>query len=189
MMTLEDFKAARNVLKGVLRDTHLIPSAYFSAACGNNVYFKPENMQVTGAYKIRGAYYTISTLSDEEKALGLITEEEFRKRKRFAFILLIAWMLVIPGVMILWINGARSWWDCCWQFYALFLGAEFFDWLFIDTILVALSDWWIIPGTEDLNDTWHSVHVKQWKMVKLIPFAVPLAAAVGGLYRLIGRVL
>ena len=73
MMTLEDFKAARNVLKGVLRDTHLISSAYFSAACGNNVYFKPENMQVTGAYKIRGAYYTISTLSDEEKALGLIT--------------------------------------------------------------------------------------------------------------------
>ena len=73
MMTLEDFKSARNVLKGVLRDTHLIPSAYFSAASGNNVYFKPENMQVTGAYKIRGAYYTISTLAEEERERGLIT--------------------------------------------------------------------------------------------------------------------
>lgn len=73
MMTLEDFKAARQVLSGVLRDTHLIPSPYFSRESGNNVYFKPENMQVTGAYKIRGAYYTISMLSDEEKERGLIT--------------------------------------------------------------------------------------------------------------------
>lgn len=73
MMTLEDFKAARNVLKGVLRSTHLIPSPYFSRGSGNHVYFKPENMQVTGAYKIRGAYYTISTLPEEERQRGLIT--------------------------------------------------------------------------------------------------------------------
>ena len=73
MMRLEDFKAARNVLKGVLNKTDLIYSHYFSRATGNYVYLKPENMQVTGAYKIRGAYYTISTLSDEERAAGLIT--------------------------------------------------------------------------------------------------------------------
>lgn len=73
MMTLEDFKAARRVLSGVLRDTHLIHSPYFSKESGNQVWFKPENMQVTGAYKIRGAYYTISMLSDEEKERGLIT--------------------------------------------------------------------------------------------------------------------
>ena len=87
------------------------------------------------------------------------------------------------------VNGARSWFDCAWQFYVLFLGAEFFDWLAIDTIWVALSDWWLIPGTEDLNDTWHNVHIKQWKMLKLIPFAIPLAAVVGGLYWLVGRLL
>ena len=98
-------------------------------------------------------------------------------------------MLVIPGVMILGVNGARSYWDCCRQFYVLFLGAEFFDWLFIDTIWVALSDWWLIPGTEDLNNTWHSVHAKQWKMLQLVPFSVPLAAAVGGLYWLIGKMM
>lgn len=73
MMTLEDFRAARSVLQGVLRDTHLIPSPYFSQGSGNRVYFKPENMQVTGAYKIRGAYYTISTLPEEERQRGLIT--------------------------------------------------------------------------------------------------------------------
>jgi len=73
MMTLEAFKAARSELRGVLRDTHLIHSAYFSKETGNQVWFKPENMQVTGAYKIRGAYYTISMLSEEEKERGLIT--------------------------------------------------------------------------------------------------------------------
>ena len=73
MLTLEQFKEARNVLQGVLRPTPLIHSPYLSKSCGNNVYLKPENMQVTGAYKIRGAYYKISTLTDEEKIRGLVT--------------------------------------------------------------------------------------------------------------------
>ena len=73
MLTLEQFKNARSTLQGVLRPTPLIYSPYLSKTCGNYVYLKPENMQVTGAYKIRGAYYKISTLSDEEKARGLVT--------------------------------------------------------------------------------------------------------------------
>ena len=73
MMTLEDFKAARNVLSGVITNTGLVPSTALSKASGNNVYLKPENMQVTGAYKIRGAYFKLSTLSEEEKARGLVT--------------------------------------------------------------------------------------------------------------------
>ncbi len=73
MMTLEDFKAARKVLDGVLHPTDLIYSPFFSRATGNNVYIKPENMQVTGAYKIRGAYFKCSALTEEEKARGLIT--------------------------------------------------------------------------------------------------------------------
>ncbi len=73
MLTLERFKEARSVLQGVLRPTPLIHSPYLSKGCGNNVYLKPENMQVTGAYKIRGAYYKISTLSQEEKERGLVT--------------------------------------------------------------------------------------------------------------------
>ena len=73
MMTLDRFKAARAVLAGVLHDTHLVHSPALSKSCGNQVYIKPENMQVTGAYKIRGAYYKISTLTEEQKAKGLIT--------------------------------------------------------------------------------------------------------------------
>ena len=73
MLTLKEFKEARSVLSGVIRDTNLLYSPAFSKATGNHVYIKPENMQVTGAYKIRGAYYKISTLSEEEKAKGLVT--------------------------------------------------------------------------------------------------------------------
>ena len=73
MLTLESFRDARIVLKNVLRPTPLIQSPYLSKRCGNCVYLKPENMQATGAYKLRGAYYKISTLSEEEKARGLVT--------------------------------------------------------------------------------------------------------------------
>ena len=73
MLTLKEFKEARGVLSGVIRNTSLVYSPAFSKATGNQIYIKPENMQGTGAYKIRGAYYKISTLSDEEKARGLVT--------------------------------------------------------------------------------------------------------------------
>lgn len=73
MMTISAFKAAREVLSGVILETNLIYSPAFSRATGNNIYIKPENMQVTGAYKIRGAYYKISTLSEEQKSRGLVT--------------------------------------------------------------------------------------------------------------------
>ena len=73
MLTLEKFEEASEVVKKVAIETKLLYSPYFSEKTGNKVYLKPENMQVTGAYKIRGAYYKISTLSDEERAKGLIT--------------------------------------------------------------------------------------------------------------------
>lgn len=73
MLELKDFEAAYNKVQEVVLPTKLIKSDYFSEQTGNDVYLKPENMQLTGAYKIRGAYYKISTLSEEEKAKGLIT--------------------------------------------------------------------------------------------------------------------
>lgn len=71
-MTLEKFEAASEEVQKVTQETKLIYSEYFSSMTGNKVYFKPENMQYTGAYKVRGAYYKISTLSEEEKEKGLI---------------------------------------------------------------------------------------------------------------------
>lgn len=73
MLEKKDFEEATRLVSKVTLETKLIYSEYFSACCGNEVYFKPENMQYTGAYKVRGAYYKISTLSDEERSKGLIT--------------------------------------------------------------------------------------------------------------------
>lgn len=72
-LTLEKFEEAAEIVKKVTLETKLVYSEYFSNLTGNKVYFKPENLQYTGAYKVRGAYYKISTLSDEERAKGLIT--------------------------------------------------------------------------------------------------------------------
>ena len=72
-LTLEKFEEATDVVSQVISETKLVYSEYFSNITGNRVYFKPENMQYTGAYKVRGAYYKISTLSEEEKQKGLIT--------------------------------------------------------------------------------------------------------------------
>nr|WP_294525451.1 threonine ammonia-lyase [uncultured Blautia sp.] len=73
MLTLDSFEQASEIVKQVTQETKLIKSSYFSDMTGNKVYFKPENMQRTGAYKVRGAYYKISTLTDEERGKGLIT--------------------------------------------------------------------------------------------------------------------
>ncbi len=73
MLTLDKFEEACEIVRKVASETKLVYSDYFSRQTGNRVYLKPENMQFTGAYKLRGAYYKISTLTEEERAKGLIT--------------------------------------------------------------------------------------------------------------------
>ena len=84
-MTLDDFEQATELVQKVTAGTPLIYSDYFSEGCGNKVYLKPENMQKTGAYKIRGAYYKISTLSDEERSRGLIAASAGNHAQGVAF--------------------------------------------------------------------------------------------------------
>ena len=72
-LTLEKFEEATEAVSRVITETKLVYSEHFSNMTGNKVYFKPENMQFTGAYKVRGAYYKISTLTEEERQRGLIT--------------------------------------------------------------------------------------------------------------------
>ena len=73
MLTLDRFEEASEIVKKVTQETKLVYSEYLSEQTGNKVYLKPENMQFTGAYKVRGAYYKISTLTEEERQRGLIT--------------------------------------------------------------------------------------------------------------------
>jgi len=73
MLTLDAFEEASEKVKEVTTETKLVYSAYLSKQTGNKVYLKPENMQFTGAYKVRGAYYKMSTLSEEDRQKGIIT--------------------------------------------------------------------------------------------------------------------
>ena len=76
MLTLDRFEEASEIVKKVTQETKLVYSEYLSEQTGNKVYLKPENMQFTGAYKVRGAYYKISTLTEEERQ----TVEAFAKQ-------------------------------------------------------------------------------------------------------------
>ena len=73
MLTLANFESASEIVKKVTKPTKLVYSEYLSEQTGGKIYLKPENMQHTGAYKLRGAYYKISTLTEEERAKGIIT--------------------------------------------------------------------------------------------------------------------
>lgn len=70
MLNLDNFYKARYVLNNVIRRTDLIPAPKLNTSC--NIWLKPENLQVTGSFKVRGAYYKISQLSEEEKQRGVI---------------------------------------------------------------------------------------------------------------------
>ena len=84
-LTLEKFEQAYEIVKKVTKPTGLIESEFFSQSCGNKVYLKPENMQFTGAYKVRGAYYKMSTLSEEERQKGIITASAGNHAQGVAF--------------------------------------------------------------------------------------------------------
>ncbi len=85
MLTLDKFEEAYNTVQKVVNQTKLIYSDFLSTQSGNKVYLKPENLQVTGAYKIRGAYYKISTLTEEERSKGLITASAGNHAQGVAF--------------------------------------------------------------------------------------------------------
>ena len=70
MLTLDKVYHASYVLKEVVRRTDLIPASHL--APNSEIYLKPENLQVTGSFKVRGAYYKMSVLSEEERARGVI---------------------------------------------------------------------------------------------------------------------
>lgn len=84
-LTLKKFEEAAEKVKEATLPTNLVYSEYFSNQTGNNVYLKPENMQYTGAYKVRGAYYKISTMSEEARKKGLITASAGNHAQGVAF--------------------------------------------------------------------------------------------------------
>ncbi len=85
MLTLEKFEQASELVKKVTLPTKLVYSEYLSEQTGGKVFLKPENMQYTGSYKVRGSYYKITTLTDEEREKGLITASAGNHAQGVAF--------------------------------------------------------------------------------------------------------
>ena len=111
-LTLEKFEEASEVVSKVTLETKLVYSEYYSNLTGNKVYFKPENLQSTGAYKVRGAYYKISTLSEEEKQRGLITASAGNHAQGVAYAAKLAGIkatIVMPvGTPLIKVNRTRG---------------------------------------------------------------------------------
>lgn len=98
MMTIESFEEAAEAVSRVTQETKLVYSQYYSEQTGNKVYFKPENMQATGAYKVRGAYYKISTLTEEERQKGLIAASAGNHAQGVAYA---AGLMGVPATIVM----------------------------------------------------------------------------------------
>ncbi|WP_163192815.1 threonine ammonia-lyase [Clostridium thermarum] len=98
ILDFKEIENAKDRLQDVVKETKLIYSNIFSSECGNQVYIKPENLQVTGSFKIRGAYNKISKLSSEDKQKGLIAASAGNHAQGVAFA---AQKLGTPAVIVM----------------------------------------------------------------------------------------
>jgi len=123
---------------------------------------------------------------DRALELGLVTPEEVRRNKLHYKAVGALVMIVVPLVLILVVNRARTFWDGFWQAYILFNAWSWFDALVVDCIFFCHSPRWVIPGTEDLVDSYHDYwfHIK-YAVYGLAFIAVP-AALVGALAAALG---
>lgn len=145
---------------------------------------------VHGKGPLGGIFYYPKEVQERVLELGLIEERTLKRWRNTANSVLCILVLVALYIMIVLVNRAASFWDCVWQFYVLFLGMEVFDVFAVDTLWVACSDWWDIPGTEDLRYLYQDYKTKiKVKGLKLIVMAIPLSAIVGGLYWLMAVVV
>ena len=83
--SIADIYRAAKQLDGIVSKTKLIESQFFSDLCGNTIYLKPENLQKTGSFKLRGAYNKISQLTEEERKKGVITASAGNHAQGVAF--------------------------------------------------------------------------------------------------------
>jgi len=134
---------------------------------------------------IGGIQFYPKAVQERALELGLISRKILKNQKLWSIILLVLIDLIVPFIMIVIVNHAKTFWEMTWQYYVLFAGQELYDWIVIDVWWVTLTDWWIIPGIEDLNHTWHDPKIKFINKIKVFPFATILAVVTGGIYYLI----
>lgn len=144
---------------------------------------------VKGKGPLGGIFYYDKQVQQRVMELGLIDQKTLQKWRTAANSTLVVGDVVILFIMIVLVNGARSFWDCAWQFYVLFIGMELFDLAAVDILWVAKTKWWDIPGTEDLQQLWHDPTKKIKGKARLLIVTIPLAAIFGGLYCLIAGLI
>ena len=146
-----------------------------------------------GTGPVGAVFFYDDAIQERVFEMGLITPEPARRRAHIAMttgaVALVA-LVALFYVLIVKANGATGFWQIARQSYLLFVLMELFDIVVIDTIWVALSGWWDIPGTEDLQDSY-----KDWqpraeaKLLRIALGGIPLAALMGGLFTLVAQVL
>lgn len=131
---------------------------------------------------IGGIQFYPKQVQERVVELGLITKEKIKKQAVVSMVLLFAIDLILPFIMIVCVNHAGTYWDIVWQYYVLFMGQELYDWFAVDVWWVAISDWWLIPGTEDLEHLWHDPKIKFLGKIRVFFMAVIFAVLAGGIY-------
>lgn len=113
---------------------------------------------------------------------GLTTENNIKNQAVFSMTLLILIDIIVPFIMVYFVNGGRTYWDFVWQWCVLFMGQELYDWFAVDVYWVASTDWWLIPEAQDLEYLWHVPKVKLKNKIKAYIAAPVMALIAGGLY-------
>jgi len=112
---------------------------------------------------------------------GLTSEQNIKNKSICCGVLLLLIDIIVPFMMIYFINGGRSYWDFVWQWCVLFMGQELYDWLVVDVYWVACTDWWIIPEAHDLEYLWHDPKIKFKGKIKLYIITPVISLILGGI--------
>lgn len=134
-----------------------------------------------GKGKMGGIQFYPKEVQKRAVECGLTTEEAIKNQSVFCMVLLLLIDIIVPFVMIYFVNGGRSYWDFAWQWCVLFMGQELCDWFLIDVYWVACTDWWLIPEAQDLEYLWHDPKVKLKGKIKLYIVSPLIALIFGGL--------
>jgi len=131
--------------------------------------------------KMGGIQFYPKQVQQRAVECGLTTEEKIKKQYMFSSVLLLLMDIVVPFIMIYFINGGRSYWEFVWQWCVLFMGQELCDWLLVDVYWVACTDWWLIPEATDLEHLWHDPKIKFKGKIKLYVISPIVALVFGGI--------
>ena len=154
------------------------------------LYFLYVYLSTVPRRPVDAAFWYAQDIQDRLVELGLTTQVRITRRRK---VTLLAGLVLMPAMLfvcVVIVNGARSYLQMLWQTYLLFILMEAFDIVVIDTLWVALSGWWDIPGIEDLSASYKDWRTRQRvKAPRIVLGGIPLAAVLAGIFWLVAKVL